>query len=522
MSFLGKIFQRTATKKVAFFLLMDIAFLALAMFVSFLLRFDGAIPFSYRQYLWHFIGLALLLYLPVFWWQGLYGLSWSYVSVAELVKIVKAVIYGTLFFGAALFSLRPITAFSTFPRSIILVNFFLVLILVGGLRSLKRIYYEVVHQERLVDKTRSEDLIVRDPVELDKKLISQFLFQKKVLVTGAAGSVGQELIKQIIPFRPKELVLIDQDETGIFNLSCTYISGWATGLNSKDPPLTEPISQSGINFQFVVGDILDKAKMERVFQEYQPEVVFHAAAYKHVPVMEQNPCEAVRNNVGGTWILAKAAIKNQTSKFVLISTDKAVNPTSVMGASKRVAEMLISYLNKRGVTKFMAVRFGNVLGSRGSVVPIFQEQIKRGGPLTITHPDMERYFMMASEACQLVIQAGASGQGGEIFALDMGKPIKITDLAYRLIQMSGLRPQKDIKIVFTGLRPGEKITEEILTAEEGIQATQYRKIYLAGLRADLADKELLLLLHDLMVKARQGDAAAVKVFLHQIVKTYGS
>jgi len=505
---LRKFLERIVTKKVAFFLLMDIALLSLAMFVSFLLRFDANVPLEYRQYLWYFILASLLAHLPIFWWQGLYRLSWSYVSVFELVKIVKATILGAIFLTVLLFVFKTFHIISGLPRSIIFVNHFLVLIFIGGLRSLKRIYYEIVHQERLVDKTRGEDLIERDQIELDKNLIRQFLFQKRVLITGAAGSIGQELVKQIILFRPQQLVLVDQDETGIFDLSNFCLAACQRQTTKK------------IDFHCIVANILDKSKIQRIFEKYQPQVVFHAAAYKHVPVMEQDPCEAVRNNIIGTWVLAKIALKNQVDKFVLISTDKAVNPTSVMGATKRIAEMLISYLNKKQQTKFMAVRFGNVLGSRGSVVPIFKEQIKQGGPITITHPKMERYFMITAEACQLVIQAGAYGRGGEVFVLDMGRPIKIIDLACRLVQMSGLRPHKDIQIVFTGLRPGEKIIEEVLTAEEGTQATQYRKIYRAILSSDLADDQLLVLLHELILLARQGKKAAVKEVLKKIVKNY--
>lgn len=497
-NFFKKLLQKTVTKKVIFFVLMDIAILIVAMFGAFLLRFDGVVPLDYGNRLWSFIAISLVIYILVFAWQGLYGLSWSYISVAELIRIFRAVTFGALFFGTLLFLARGQNVFFNFPRSIILINYFLVLVLVLALRSTKRVYYEITKKQRLVDHTRAEDLIRRDPVDLDKKLIGEFLTNKKVLVTGAAGSIGQSLVKEILSFRPSELILIDQDETGIFNLSQSLLSVVA-------------------NQKMIVADITDKNKIEIIFKRYRPQIVFHAAAYKHVPVMEDNCSEAVKNNVFGTLVLSRLALKYGVKKFIFISTDKAVNPCSVMGATKQIAEMILHYLNRRQLTKFIAVRFGNVLGSRGSVVPIFQEAIRQGGPIKITHPDMERYFMMVDEACQLVIQAAAFGRGGEVFVLDMGRPVKIVDLAKRLIALSGLRPGKDIKIIFTDLRPGEKIIEEVLTEQEGARATKYQKIYCTQLVVSFSEADFFAKLNDLCQTAHQCIDAKTKIILYNMV-----
>jgi len=309
---------------------------------------------------------------------------------------------------------------------------------------------------------RVEDLLKRQEIELDTQEISNFIRDKTILITGAAGSIGSELARQVTRFQPRVLVILDQDETGIFNLS-------------------NELNESGSNVVAVIANIKDEAKMREVFKELRPEVVFHAAAYKHVPLMEENPDEAIKNNVFGTEIVAKSALKNGTEKFVFISTDKAVNPVSVLGATKRIGEMICQVFNKTGKTKFISVRFGNVLDSRGSVIPIFREQIKMGGPVTVTHPEMKRYFMTVSEACLLVLQAGAMGRGGEVFVLDMGEPIKILDIAKEMIRLSGYEPDRDIAIVFTGKRPGEKMFEEILTAEEGTLATKNKRIFQAKL-----------------------------------------
>jgi len=308
-----------------------------------------------------------------------------------------------------------------------------------------------------------EDLLGREPAKIETEAIETFLKNKIILVTGAAGSIGSEISRQVIRFHPRKLVILDFNESGIYDLEKELHM-----LSAEQPVVA------------VVANVTDQQKIEKIFEATKPEVVFHAAAYKHVPLMEDFPEEAVRNNIFGTQTVAEAAKKYGVQKFVLISTDKAVRPISFMGKTKRAAEMIIKTLDASGGnTRFVAVRFGNVLASRGSVVPLFQEQIKRRAAVTITHPEMTRYFMTIPEAALLVTEAGAIGQGGEIFILDMGEPVKIMDLAHELIHLSGLEPDKDIPIVFTGVRPGEKIIEEILTAEEGGSATKWEKIFVS-------------------------------------------
>lgn len=311
-------------------------------------------------------------------------------------------------------------------------------------------------------EVRVEDLLGREPVKVDLEEISGYLEKEVVLVTGAGGSIGSELCRQIARFNPKLLILLGHDENPIFEAEqeLKYLF-------------------SSVPLETVIADVKDGPRINQVFATYKPQVVFHAAAHKHVPLMEANAREALRNNVLGTYNVAVAAGEHGAKAFILISTDKAVNPTSIMGATKRVAEMVIQTLNDRYDTRYAAVRFGNVLGSRGSVIPIFQEQIARGGPVTITHPEMTRYFMTIPEAVQLVIQAGAMARGGEIFVLDMGEPVKIVDLAYDLIRLSGLEPEVDIEIKYIGMRPGEKLHEEFLTAEEGTTATKHKRIFVA-------------------------------------------
>ncbi|QOJ14060.1 MAG: polysaccharide biosynthesis protein [Planctomycetia bacterium] len=303
------------------------------------------------------------------------------------------------------------------------------------------------------------DLLGRAPVQLDDNRIREFIRDRAIMVTGAGGSIGSEMCRQIVRFGPQRLVLVEQAEQHLFEID--------NELRAANPE---------ISIAPYIGDIADRGRMEYIFSREKPSAVFHAAAHKHVPMMEHNPGEAIKNNVAGTRIIADAAVRHGCEKFVMISTDKAVNPTSIMGASKRVAEMYIQGLNARGNTQFVTVRFGNVLGSSGSVVPIFKDQIRRGGPVTVTHPDMVRFFMTIPEAAQLVLQSASMGHGGEIFVLDMGEPVRILDLARDLITLSGLRPGEDIEIVFSGVRPGEKLYEELSIEGEDVARTPHPKV----------------------------------------------
>ena len=328
--------------------------------------------------------------------------------------------------------------------------------------------YELIDGKVTVTQLRDVNvcsLLRREPIRFDIKQVASYITGKRILITGAGGSIGSELCRQVAVTDPSYLVLLGKGENSIYDIHME--------LHEKYP---------GLAIQPVIADIRDKASIENAFRRFRPEVVFHAAAHKHVPLMEAQPDEAVRNNIFGTKVVAEAADRSGVQVFVMISTDKAVNPTSVMGATKRVAEMIVQSLNKVSATKYVAVRFGNVLGSRGSVVRLFKQQIDRGGPVTVTHPEMTRYFMTIPEACQLVIQAGAQAKGGEVFVLDMGKPVKIVELAKDLIELSGLRPGKDIEVVFTKPRPGEKLFEELLTSEEGSTATKHEKIFAANLK----------------------------------------
>lgn len=378
---------------------------------------------------------------------------------------------------------------------------------IAGLKKIKIIpsFDEVIDGQVSLQSLRSvevEDLLGREPVVLDQKSISNFVQGKVILITGAAGSIGSELCRQVAKFSPLQLLILDQDETGIFNVSKFLLDKF-----------------SKLNLVSLVCDIQDKEKINHIFNQYRPNIVFQAAAYKHVPLMEDQPEEAIKNNIFGTKVIAQASLDNSAEKFIFISTDKAVNPVSVMGATKRIGEMICQDLNQKGLTKFVSVRFGNVLDSRGSVIPTFREQIKRGGPVTITHPEMERFFMTTPEACLLVMQAGAMGRDGEIFVLDMGDPIKIIDLAKELIRLSGLEPDKDIPIVFTNPRPGEKFFEEILTAEEGTVATQNKKIFMAKLK-DVDHDKLNSGLEKFKIAANSQNRNMIEQILKDIIPSY--
>ena len=347
--------------------------------------------------------------------------------------------------------------------------------------SISKLPSDVIQIKDLKDIS-IEDLLYREPVKIEKDKVKGFLQGKKILVTGAGGSIGSEIVRQLIAFKPKEIIALEIDETELHNLMLE---------------LQKKAEEGGVKLIPVVADVRDKDKIKHIFQTYKPDVVFHAAAYKHVPMMELFPEEAVKTNIFGTYNVATAAVESGVEKFVNISTDKAVNPTSVMGATKRVAEIICNALNDLGKTKFVSVRFGNVLASRGSVIPIFLEQIKKGGPVTVTHPEMKRYFMTIPEAVLLVFQAAAMGKGGEVFVLDMGEPVKILKLAEDLIRLQGLEPYKDIDIVFTGLRPGEKLFEELLTAEEGTEKTYHDRIYIAKISSKFSLDEVKKMLEEL-------------------------
>lgn len=557
-----------------FLLLMDACAVNGALFLAFLLRFEGRIPLEYIEE-WPKMALVItlvrLLFFVIF---GLYRSLWRYSSLPELIQVVKAVTLSSAVFWTMI-SFYPVVKI---PRSVGFMTWGINIFLVGGIRLAIRMrrefivsrkkaiinrrvlivgagyvgamvarqmqrdlaysmtpiafadddpskLYRAIHGvpiagrisdihnmvtkfepdeiliaipsasrtkiREIVDSVRKtnvpvrilphmlesaktpvslkqirevriEDLLGREPVQVDLTEIAEYLRGERVLVTGAGGSIGSELCRQIAKFEPETLLMLGRGENSIYEIDQEL--GFTYG--------------SAMSRQTIVADVRERAKMEKIFMEYRPTVVFHAAAHKHVPLMEDAPDEAVKNNIFGTKNVAELSEKYGAKRFVLISTDKAVNPTNVMGATKRVAEMVVQNLARTSqTTKFCAVRFGNVLGSRGSVIPLFKKQIERGGPVTITHPEMTRFFMTIPEAVSLVIQAGAMGEQGEVFILDMGEPVKIYDLASELIRLSGFKPEEDIAIAYTGMRPGEKLYEEILTEEEGTTATKHKRIY---------------------------------------------
>ncbi len=355
--------------------------------------------------------------------------------------------------------------------------------------------------DKLLRNVEIEDLLEREPIRLNNSLIGEELTGKVVLVTGGGGSIGSELCRQILRFNPAHLIILDIYENTTYEVQ--------NELEEKYPDQKITV---------LIGSVREKARIDEIMEQYKPWIVFHAAAHKHVPLMEYSPAEAIKNNVFGTYNTARSAAEHGVRRFVMISTDKAVNPTNVMGASKRLCEMVVQTMQKCSDTEFVAVRFGNVLGSHGSVIPRFRKQIEQGGPVTVTHPDITRFFMTIPEAAQLVLQAASYAKGGEIFVLNMGKPVRICDLAKKMISLSGLRPDEDIKIVFTGLRPGEKLYEELLMDEEGLTKTAHSKIFI-GRQIDITEEELKEKLAKLET-VLHADPETVKNMMEEVVPTY--
>jgi FlaA1/EpsC-like NDP-sugar epimerase len=616
-----RLFRLNMFKRRLFFLIADSMLIAGAVFISFWLRFDGAIPALYLNNLKYYVALALAVMLTMLLVHGMYDISWRFFGLKDLLKLFSAITISSIVLGFALFVFKTYLPIPTFPRSVLLVDYILTLGSIGVLRISKRAVIEylsrvgrmrhgrtqilivgageagsAIGRDMLINKkskyfpigyidddlskrgmnihgikvlgtrndiptllkanavdevliaipsfrskdiravveiirnsggpakikilpgildlmdgnvtlsdikeVRVEDLLGREKVEINFAAIRTFLNRKRVLITGAGGSIGSELVRTVLTFEPDLTALLDIDETELFYLMNRF-------------------RRAEMEIVPVIGDIRDRKKMEDVFERFRPEIVIHSAAYKHVPVLESYPEEAVKTNILGTKILGELALKFKVEKFIYISTDKAINPTSVMGSTKRVGEEMLRVLNGRNGTKFISVRFGNVLGSRGSVIPVFEDQIKRGGPVTVTHPEMKRYFMATSEAVLLVLQAAAIGEGGEAYILDMGEPIKILDLAREMIRLSGREPDVDIPIVFSGLRPGEKLFEELLGAEEGSEPTEHARIFKARNPRIKPDEEIFLKIEKLINGCRDGsDRNSIIRGLADIVPTY--
>lgn len=605
LEYLERIYRRKPA-----LIIIDIILLNLALFISFILRFNGDV-FNYLDFTYFMlissIGLIILLF------SNLYNRIWQYASIGELLTIFKVSALINLLLVFYIYISR-----SSFPRSVILINFMTEIFMLGALRfglrllkdysinnnllvprtrvliigagdageiiiremnkhpelgkkiiglidddlgkanlemhglkvlgnrydipkviekyavdeviiampsargkDIKEIYnlsiqndvrvkivpgvYELINGNVNLSQIREvkvEDLLGREQVKLNIKKIARDVEGRTVMVTGAGGSIGSELCRQIARFKPWRLLMLDNYENSLYYLDLELKKGF---------PDIEIIP--------IISCVRDKERLDNLFASYRPDLVFHAAAHKHVPLMEYNPGEAVKNNIFGTRNLLEVADRYKVDKFVLISTDKAVNPTNVMGATKRVAEMLVQAMNKRSQTKYMAVRFGNVLGSNGSVIPLFKKQIATGGPVTVTHEEVTRYFMTIPEAVQLVIQAAALGRGGEVFVLDMGEPVKIIDLAKDLIKLSGLKLGEDIDIEITGLRPGEKLYEELLHDTENSIRTEHERIYITRLE-EIDPAALAAALEDLWEESCQDNAIAIIRLLMDLVETY--
>ncbi len=607
--------QQKDTAKVKRYILLglllatDILIVSVTSFIAFWLRFEGDVSSYWLALAWQQLPLVIGVWIATFYLFRLYHRIWRYASVNELMVVVTAVSVGT----AILWGITQLSGM-VLPRSVWLINWLLIVMLVGASRLILRVYYYLRNQfaghgrsrvlivgagdagamiareiqqryqrekelvgfvdddpskkynmllgvkilgscEELPTVTRQcsadeiivaipsasgavlrkivqqckkldcqvktlpgmfelidgkvtvsqlrnidlEDLLRREQISLNETDVKEYIAGKTVLVTGAGGSIGSELCRQISKDAPVRLLLLGKGENSIYEIH--------QELRGKFPEII---------YTPVIADVRDATRIDGIFERFRPQLIFHAAAHKHVPLMESQPVEAVQNNVFGTKNVAEAACRYEAEDFVMISTDKAVNPTSVMGATKRIAELFIQTMSCQSKTRFCAVRFGNVLGSRGSVIPLFRKQIAAGGPVTITDPEMRRYFMTIPEAVQLVLQAGVLSSGGEVFVLDMGELVRIVDLARDLIELSGLKPGEDIQIKFTGLRPGEKLFEELLTAEEGTTATQHAKIF----RANLRQVDGALLEQKLLMLRKMRDPVAVRKMIGDLVPTY--
>lgn len=560
---------------------MDSVLIALSLFLSYALRYNTLDLSVHLYQIFTVLPLLLVVRLVVFVSMGLYRGMWRFTGVRDLIRIIQAVTLGTVLSVALIFMASRLLEY---PRSIFIIDWFVVVVFLGGSRFAYRLYHEgwfkpfvinqseakhvlivgagragemilreilgnyrldytpigfvdddrkkrkrTIHGFPVLGNTRDipslvrqynikevflavptasgaakrrimltckgagvrsktlpavgellngsvkvsalrefqiEDLLGRDPARLDTAAIREYLRDKAVIITGAGGSIGSELCRQVAKFSPKQLILFERSEYNLYQIHMNLLELFPD-----------------LEIHAVIGDVLNRHRVEQTLARFMPQVVFHAAAYKHVPLMEMNPIEALWNNVYGTWTVAHFSHAYGVRKFVMVSTDKAVRPTNIMGVSKRMAELVCQGVGSTSKTKFVTVRFGNVLNSVGSVIPLFKRQIEKGGPITVTHPEIYRYFMTIPESVQLIMQAGAMGKGGEIFILDMGEAVKIVDLAKDMITLSGLEPDKDIKIVFTGLRPGEKLYEELLTAGEEVKSTLHEKIKVIGSEA---------------------------------------
>lgn len=593
---------------------LNLIFIIASNLLAFLIRFEGKIPPNYIETIGITLPFIILVRLTTFHFFDINTGLWRYVSIRDLLQIIKGIILSSAATGLIIYLVLDI---HSYPLSILILDTILLIMFIGGIRFGTRLYREggslnlaknkpvfiygagdagelllrdmlrnnkynyqpigfidddenkkgfkihsipvlgagkdlnklitkfnpeeiiiaipsaksmqmsailneckkhkvilktlpslkdIISGEVSVSQIRDiyiEDLLFREPVKVSFENIKDLVNEKKVLVTGAAGSIGSELVRQILRCNPRQIVLYDRNENGLYQI---------------DHELGEKYSRD--LFKVVVGDICDVKRLYMKFKKFSPQIIFHAAAYKHVPLMEDNVVESIKNNTLGVWKLAELAEQFGVETFIQISTDKVVNPTSIMGVSKRIAEMVIKHKNIISGTRFVVVRFGNVLDSSGSVVPLFKDQIRKGGPVTVTHPDIHRYFMTIPEAVQLVLQAAYIGKGGEVYVLDMGEPVKIVHLARNMITLSGLIPDKDIKIVFTGLRKGEKLYEELFDKEEKVIATPHGKIFMAVSSNNIDSKKFFSQLMELQTGVLRGDKRYLIEKMKELVPTY--